>query len=383
MREGGGRRVPVAVVVAALVALACYWAPLLGMLSTLGAAVSPLVLGAAVAYVANIPMAFYERHVLSRATGRVARWVRRPLCLLAALATVACVVAAVVVVVAPELVSSFRSLLSTVPSFFEGVADLLSRLPLRSADRLEELVAGVDWREAVGQALAALRSGVGGTVSLVAGAASSIAYLMIALVFAGYLLLGKERLAEQLGRATHAYLSPEWEARVRYVVSVFDQTFHRFIVGQCLEAVVLGTLCALGMALLGFPYAVMTGTVVGATALIPVVGAYIGGAVGFLLVLTDSPVQALLFVVFLVVLQQLEGDLIYPRVVGSSIGLPGVWVLAAVTVGGGVGGILGMLLGVPTAASLYRLLAHDVARREEAARDEAASGDDGDDGGGA
>ena len=228
----------------------------------------------------------------------------------------------------------------------------------------------------MGQALAALRSGVGGTVSLVAGAASSIANLLIALVFAGYLLLGKERLAGQLGRVAHAYLSPEWEARVRYVVSVFDQTFHRFIVGQCLEAVVLGTLCALGMALLGFPYAVMTGTVVGATALIPVVGAYIGGAVGFLLVLTDSPVQALLFVVFLVVLQQLEGDLIYPRVVGSSIGLPGVWVLAAVTVGGGVGGILGMLLGVPTAASLYRLLAHDVARREEAARNEAASGDD-------
>ena len=130
-----------------------------------------------------------------------------------------------------------------------------------------------------------------------------------------------------------------------------------------MEAVIIGLLCTLGMSLLRIPYALMTGAVVGATALIPVVGAYIGAAVGAFMVFTVNPLQALLFLVFLVVLQQLEGNLIYPKVVGSSIGLPGLWVLAAVTVGGGVMGIAGMLIGVPLAASVYKLAGAAVAHR--------------------
>ena len=146
---------------------------------------------------------------------------------------------------------------------------------------------------------------------------------------------------------------------------MLNSSFHSYIVGQCTEAIILGTLCALGMALFGFPYAVMIGAVVGAMALIPIAGAYVGGAVGFLLILTVSPLRALLFVVYLIILQQLEGNLIYPRVVGGSIGLPGLWVLAAVTVGGGVSGITGMLLGVPVTATVYKLLKNDLHRREQ------------------
>ena len=140
-------------------------------------------------------------------------------------------------------------------------------------------------------------------------------------------------------------------------------TFSSFIVGQCMEAVIIGSLCAVGMLVLKMPYAVMTGTVVGVTALIPVVGAYIGAVVGAFMVFTVNPLQAVIFTVFLLILQQLEGNLIYPKVVGSSIGLPGMWVLAAVTVGGGVFGIGGMLLGVPLAASAYKLLEADVQMR--------------------
>ncbi|MBQ8186804.1 MAG: AI-2E family transporter, partial [Clostridia bacterium] len=162
-----------------------------------------------------------------------------------------------------------------------------------------------------------------------------------------------------------SYLHTRLANRVRYVVRVIDGSFHSFIVGQCVEAVVLGCLCIIGMLIFRFPYATMIGCLVGFTALIPVAGAYIGAAVGAFMIFTVEPIQALFFVIFLVVLQQLEGTLIYPRVVGASIGLPGVWVLAAVTIGGGVLGVGGMLLGVPLAAAVYQLLRNDVTRREK------------------
>lgn len=146
------------------------------------------------------------------------------------------------------------------------------------------------------------------------------------------------------------------------MLRVLNDCFHRFIVGQCTEAVILGALCTTGMMLLGLPYATMVGALIAFTALIPVVGAFIGGGVGAFVILMESPIQALIFLVFLVILQQVEGNLIYPRVVGTSIGLPGIWVLAVVTIGGGVFGIPGMLLGVPLAAAAYRLLREDINR---------------------
>lgn len=149
------------------------------------------------------------------------------------------------------------------------------------------------------------------------------------------------------------------------MMGVFNDAFHSFIVGQCMEAVILGCLCVVGMWILRFPYATMIGCLVGFTALIPVAGAYIGAIVGGFMIFTVSPFKALLFLVFIVVLQQLEGNLIYPKVVGASIGLPGIWVLAAVTVGGGVLGIGGMLLGVPLAAGLYQLIRSDVGTRKK------------------
>ena len=162
------------------------------------------------------------------------------------------------------------------------------------------------------------------------------------------------------------FLKPSWNEKIRYVADVFDHSFHNFIVGQCIEAVVLGVLCIAGMALLKLPYAMMIGTLIGFTALIPVAGAYIGAGVGVFMILTVSPIKALVFLIFVVVLQQLEGNLIYPKVVGNSIGLPGIWVLAAVTVGGGLMGIPGMLLGVPVVAALYQLLGNHLDKKKGA-----------------
>lgn len=160
------------------------------------------------------------------------------------------------------------------------------------------------------------------------------------------------------------YIKESVYSKMKYVLSVVNDCFHKYIVGQCTEAVILGTLCAIGMIILRIPYATMTGAVIAFTALIPVAGGYIGAAVGAFMILTVSPMKAIIFLVYIVILQQLEGNLIYPRVVGSSMGLPAIWVLAAVTIGGGVMGIAGMLIGVPLAATIYRLLREDLCRRK-------------------
>lgn len=191
---------------------------------------------------------------------------------------------------------------------------------------------------------------------------SSVVAMLVGVIFSIYLLLGKDRLAGQGRRLMSRYLRPSWNRKALYVLGVLNDSFRSYIVGQCLEAVILGTLCTLGMTALRLPYGTMVGTLIAFTALIPVAGAYIGGAVGALMIFSVSPSKALIFIVFLVILQQVEGNLIYPRVVGSSLGLPAIWVLAAVTIGGGILGVAGMLLGVPIAAAVYRLLKDDLNR---------------------
>ena len=209
-----------------------------------------------------------------------------------------------------------------------------------------------------------MSSGLGGVVGFVAGTVSTVfsgaVTTLLSVIFTIYLLSGKDRLRAQCHRLMRFALRPKHYDRACYVLRVADDSFHRYIVGQCTEALILGALCTVGMLILQLPYATMIGALVAFTALIPVAGAYIGAAVGAFMILTISPVQALIFLVFLVVLQQLEGNLIYPRVVGASLGLPGIWVLAAVTVGGSLMGIFGMLLAVPLAASVYRLMRENI-----------------------
>ena len=198
-----------------------------------------------------------------------------------------------------------------------------------------------------------------GTISSVFG---GIVTLLIAFIFAIYILSGKEKIGRQYHKLMKRYGKPGVVEKINHVLSTMNDCFRKYIIGQCTEAVILGGLCTVGMLLLGLPYATMTGAVIALTALIPVAGAYIGGEIGAFMIFTVSPVKAIIFIVFLVILQQIEGNIIYPRVVGSSIGLPGIWVLAAVTIGGGVMEIGGMLLGVPHAATVYRLLGEDVNR---------------------
>ncbi|MGM9619264.1 MAG: AI-2E family transporter [Oscillospiraceae bacterium] len=349
-----------------------YWSTVAGFAAALLHAAGALLMGCIIAYLVNILMSFYERHYFPHG-GEAARRSRRPVCLLAALLTLLGAAVLVVRLVVPELLACVRLLMAEVPGAVEWAADWVRSSGLLTSDAAAELLQSlesVNWQDKISQMARLLMEGVGGAaqvaVSTVSSLVSFVTRFVIGLIFALYLLVGKERLSRQCSRLVRRYLPEKWEAKLRYVLATLNSCFHRFIVGQCTEAVILGLLCMAGMALLRLPYAVMIGTLVGFTALIPVAGAYIGAFVGAFMILTVDPLKALIFLIFLTLLQQLEGNLIYPRVVGTSIGLPGVWVLATVTVGGGVMGISGMLLGVPLAAAAYQMLRRDVQKGERA-----------------
>lgn len=340
-----------------------YWPSAASLLSTALSAATPLVVGCVIAYPVNILMRFYERHYFPKAVTGFAVKSRRAVCMAAAFLTLIIAVTLVIDLIVPELVSCVSVIISALPAALESLFNMLARLHLLPEDIAASL-SGTDWQSKIGQLIDLVLSGAGTLANAVLSALSSvfsgIVTALVGLIFSFYLLLGKDRLAGQCSRLMRRYLRPAWYENITYVLRVLDDCFSRYIVGQCVEAVILGTLCTLGMLVLRLPYATMIGALTAFTALIPVAGAYIGGAVGALMVFSVSPVKAIIFIVFLVVLQQAEGNLIYPKVVGSSLGLPAIWVLAAVTVGGGIMGIAGMLLGVPIAAALYRLLKNDL-----------------------
>ena len=308
------------------------------------------------------------------------RW-RRPVSLVLALISIVLVIYLIIRMIVPELLSCMQLLFRELPGVLQDVMQgLEDNLKISSWLEGENGLMAMDlenmggWQEWVAKLSSFLWSGLGGAMITAAGIVSSVfsttVTVVVLFIFALYLLAGKEKMGWQMTALLRKYLTVKLVDKIFYVLHVFDGSFHSFIVGQCTEAVVLGLLCIIGMLLLQLPYAAMIGCLVGFTALIPVAGAYIGAVVGAVMIFTVSPVKAVIFIVFLVVLQQLEGNLIYPKVVGSSIGLPGIWVLAAVTVGGGVMGVGGMLLGVPTAAALYRLLQNDVRRKPPEAIEE-------------
>lgn len=345
-----------------------YFEEILGAVRLAFGAAAPLFLGCAAAYVLNILLKRIEKIYFPGKTGGFAAKSRRPVCIVLSLLLLVLILALIMKLVVPELISCIRLITDEIPPLVEQIRtwaiENSSELPtfqetLKSVD--------VDWQSMLKKGLDLVLAGAGGIfnslVAVAAGVVGRTAELLIALIFAIYLLAEKEVLKKQADRLLRACFKPGTRKQLLYVAATFHETFTNFITGQCMEAVIIGLLCTLGMSLLRIPYALMTGAVVGATALIPVVGAYIGAAVGAFMVFTVNPLQALLFLVFLVVLQQLEGNLIYPKVVGSSIGLPGLWVLAAVTVGGGVMGIAGMLIGVPLTASVYKLAGAAVAHR--------------------
>ena len=293
---------------------------------------------------------------------------KRPVCLFLSIFLMLAILFFVVRLVLPELVNAFVVIGQEIPIYFSKIQKWVVQNGELFPEISKEIGSlEVNWQELSRKVITYATSGVStvlnSAVSIIVSVFGSIVNIAIALFFAIYILLSKEKLQNQCRMMEKAYLKEKASYRMNLFLDTAHDCFTSFITGQCVEAVILGILCTIGMFIFGFPYAPMVGTLIGATALIPIVGAYLGAIVGAFMIFTVAPMKTIGFLLFILILQQVEGNIIYPKVVGSSIGLPGMWVLASVTIGGGIAGITGMLLGVPLAATVYHLLAHDVKER--------------------
>lgn len=330
----------------------------------------PLVLGAAMAYVLELIVKYFEGLFFPKHQSLLAQKARRVLCVVLAALLLFGAVMLLLRMVIPGLADAISLLAQEIPVYVDRLQAWI--LENRSyfpplADELEKMQ--LDWegvRSAITTQVMCSFSGIlSSTVSVITAVAGGVTNFFMSVIFAVFLLVGKKRLRVQYDRITRAFL-PEKKLRVmNHVFAVAHKSFSGFIIGQSLDALLLGVMTALGMLAFGMPYAVMVGVISGTTGLIPILGGYIGAIIGAFLVFTVSPVQAFWFLVFIIVLQQVSGNLIYPRLVGSNIGLPGMWVLVAVTIGGGLGGIGGMLIGVPIMATIYTLLREWVSLKEK------------------
>lgn len=352
-----------------------YWPAVAALLGKLISASSPVLIGGVIAYPLNILMGFYSRHYFPNKNSVVVSKTRTPVCLVFAIITLLAIIALIFALIIPQLIDCVKLLLVELPMFLTNAVDRLQQWHILTGEAAD-LLSGIDWKSKFGTLVQFVSNGLGDVMTIVISTLTSvfsgIANGFLSLIFALYLVLSKTRLKNQCSRLIRRFVKPNWSEKLFYALQIVNDSFHKFIVGQCTEAVILCALCTLGMVLLRLPYAAMIGALVGFTALIPVVGAFVGAGVGAFLILMESPLQALIFLIFILVLQQLEGNIIYPRVVGTSIGLPGLWVLASVTIGGGVLGVAGMLLGVPLAASVYRILRNDLNRHDQEAEPPAA-----------
>jgi predicted PurR-regulated permease PerM len=321
-----------------------------------------LVVGIAIAFVLNRPCMFIDDRLGLKQKMPA---LNRGLAVLLTYLLVLLILSALTMFVVPQIINSIQDFIQRMSIYAANSQTWIDRisetLRLQKIDLSSFTTQLVDSIKGFTENLSGMVSSI---IGITAGVIAFLFNLFIALIFSIYLLADKESILHNCQRVCRSYLSSEHYRKLRYVYHVIVDVFNKFVYGQLTEAVILGLLCFIGMMVLGFDYPLMISTLVGVTALVPMIGAYIGGAIAVLLLALISPIQALWFMLFLVVLQQLEGNLIYPRVVGGSLGLPGIWVLLATIVGSGLAGPLGILLGVPIATVLYTLLKNDIHRRE-------------------
>ena len=338
-----------------------------GWLGGVLAAFQPLIAGLVIAFILDRPCNFFARQYEKALSGR-ARRAARPLAVVTAYLVVILFVAVLVALVVPELTHSIEMFIGNIGTYAANFQDLydwvvakldleqLASLDLSSgiSDTLKDLLTG---------ALDTLTNTLPHLVTMTGVVVSGVVTGVLALVFSIYMLSGAPRLTAQCRRLVKAYLPPQVSAPVLSVARLTVDTFSKYVNGQLVEACILGGLCFIGMCIFRFDYAPLISVIIGVSALIPIAGAYLGAGVAVLLLVMIRPMEAFWFLVFLVTLQQLEGNLIYPRVVGTTMGLPGIWVLAAVTVGGSLLGLAGMVVSVPIAAVAYTLLKNDLRSR--------------------
>lgn len=333
-----------------------------GFIQALFALFMPFIIGGVIAFIFNVPMRQIEKHLFQKEKYATAKFasVRRVCAYAVTLVLIIAVITTAMFVVLPELIKTIADLIMVIP---QGVSNLQKWLleQLTAYPELEKQLASIqiDWSAVLKSVFDFISVGtkglITGGIGAVSGIISWVTNFVIGFVFSIYILFQKERLGRQVQKIIRALLPEKRVSRLMEIVSITNTTFANFLSGQCLEAVILGSMFVLSMTVLKMPYAFLIGVVIAVTALIPIVGAFIGCFVGIILIGLTNPLQAVGFVVLFLVLQQIEGNLIYPHVVGNSVGLPGIWVLVAVTVGGNLFGIAGMLTFIPVCSVAYAL----------------------------
>lgn len=337
----------------------------------------PFALGGAIAFILNVPMHFLENKLFGKLKeqGRMKK-LARPICLVLSILLVVAVILLVLVVLIPEIgktVTSLSANIETAFRRFQQWGPAWVRDTFQYNDQIEEQLLDwinnleLNWQSIIQTGIDFLRNGAGNMLNsaftVTKTVISSLVNFFIGFVFACYILLQKEKLSVQIRKVLYAFLPQKAVRQTMKVASLSYRTFANFVTGQCLEAVILGTMFFVIMSIFRFPYALLVGVVIAFTALIPIFGAFIGCVVGAFLILVVNPMQALGFIILFLVLQQIEGNLIYPHVVGSSVGLPSIWVLVAVTIGGSLMGVVGMLVFIPLSSVVYALFRQTVHAR--------------------
>ena len=329
--------------------------------------VFPFILGGAMAFILNIPMHFLEGRVFAKAKKKK---LVRPVSLVLSILFVVAILQIVLVVVIPEIAATFASISKNIEAFLPKLEQWLTEA-FPDSEQLELWINSLEfnWDKILQSAVNFLKNGAGNVLSSTGPVAktviNSLMNFFVGFGFASYILLQKEKLSVQVKKVLYAFLPRHAVEKTLQVAALSYKTFSNFVTGQCLEAVILGTMFFVSMSVLRFPYALLVGVLIAFTALIPIFGAFIGCVLGTFLILVSNPVQAIGFVILFFVLQQVEGNLIYPHVVGGSVGLPSIWVLVAVTVGGSLMGVVGMLIFIPLSSVLYALFKGWVHKRLE------------------
>lgn len=327
----------------------------------------PFIIGVMIAFVLNVLLNVVENKLfkkLNEKNGNVWKKIKRPTSLITTFIIIIALIAFILGLLIPQLQNTATIFTENFDSYKKESIKILDKIGIddkdikvlnKNIEKIKEEVTSYvgDNKQEIVQTTFGVASSVVGTITS----------LVLGIVFAIYILLKKEDLARQSRKVLKAYLPEKKEKRIREIANLSNKTFGNFISGQCLEALIIGVLCFIGMFILQIPYASTISVLVGFTALIPVFGAFIGTVIGAFLILMVDPTKAIIFIIFILILQQLEGNLIYPKVVGKSVGLPGIWVMVAVTVGASIAGVLGMLLSVPICSILYSILKTDVNNR--------------------
>lgn len=347
------------------VIIVCLWKyeTVLDILFFLLNILTPFILGGAIAFVLNVPMNFVQRHLFDEERikkSKVLQKMARPVSMILVLIAVFGIVAIVMFILIPQLGETFANLGRSIQAFIPQLQEWAARL-FNDNKEIMDTVNNLefDWNKIMDTGINFFKSGAGSVVDSTITAAKSIVSglttFFIAFVFAIYILLQKEKLGVQAKKVLFAFVRRGRAEATVEVLSLTYNTFSSFLTGQCVEAVILGSMFAVSMTILKLPYALLVGMLIAFTALIPIFGAFIGCGVGAFLIFMVDPMKALIFVVLFLVLQQIEGNLIYPHVVGNSVGLPSIWVLAAVSIGGSLMGVVGMLIFIPIVSVVYAL----------------------------